>query len=67
MNIYAITACVERETDGGKSMRQIPTFYLHPNVQGIVSEQHACEIAYSIIDPFGDIAQVHVTAVLIPL
>ena len=45
-------------------MRQVPTFYLDPNVQGIESEAHARDIAASIIDPF-DTVLVNVTAVLL--
>lgn len=33
---------------------QVPTFYLHPNVQGIVSVQHASNIVRDICNPTGD-------------
>lgn len=62
MSRYAITATASREGDWGTSTRQIPTFYLDGNVQGITSEEHAQRIAMEIIDPF-DACQVIVTAV----
>ncbi len=52
--MYAVTATVVvTETDGeGKSWqatKQIPTFYLDENVQGIVDEAHAEKIAREIL------------------
>ena len=32
--------------------KQIPTFYLDANVQGIVNEEHAIQIATEIVCPF---------------
>lgn len=42
MNEYYI---VQGTIDGN----QIPTFYLDPNVQGIMSAKHACEVAKDIV------------------
>lgn len=49
------TAVQKKESDGGdcRVSTQIPTFYLHPDVQAIRDGKHACEIARKVIDPFG--------------
>lgn len=50
MGYYAISAQYEHTTsDGYSGSRQIPTFYLHENVQGIVSEDHAVKVAREIL------------------
>lgn len=54
-SMYAIHATV------GEG-RQVPTFYLNGNVQGIVSEEQAADIAATIVNPFGA-HNAHVTAV----
>lgn len=53
--MYAITATVFSADKVRKweHSRSIPTFFLDPNVQGIVSEAHAITIAEDIINPFG--------------
>ena len=66
--MYAITACVSNRTSkdryGFLATRQLPTFYLHENVQGIVDEKHAETIAREIINPFNnDDLIMHVSAV----
>lgn len=54
MKLYAIQATITRELEGGwQSTRQLPTFYLNPRVQGILSPARAVEIARDLIDPFG--------------
>jgi hypothetical protein len=63
--MYAVSAHVERTVDGWTTSRQVPTFYLHPNVQGILTEERAHIIARRMIqelvnDPG---ATVHLTAV----
>jgi hypothetical protein len=58
--MYAVTATVTTLTDGWTSTRQVPTFYLDENVQGIVSEDHAARVAADII---GDRGEVHICAV----
>jgi hypothetical protein len=55
--MYAITAQVETyDTDANaitwRGSRQLPTFYLDENVQGIRDERHATRIARQILDPF---------------
>ena len=48
--MYAIQATVRAATSGGGVVtRQVPTFYLDENVQGIVSEEHARQIAAEIL------------------
>ena len=66
--MYAVTANYEHTTpDGYTGSRQIPTFYLSENVQGIVSEAHAATIARDILTscvnemPVND--NLHITAV----
>jgi hypothetical protein len=56
---YAITATITKRTPNGTITKQISTFYLDSNVQGIVSAEHAEKIARTIIDPF-DEHEVHV-------
>ena len=46
--MYQIQAQIVTETPHGTLSRQVPTFYLAPNVQGIVSEDHAARIARDI-------------------
>lgn len=53
---YAITAQVITHDGSYSGSRQVPLFYLHPDVQGIVSTQQAETIAKSIINPLGLIA-----------
>ena len=55
---YAITATI----NGGY---QLPTFYLHENVQGILNEKDAERIAYNVIDPGRVHHDVHICAVKI--
>lgn len=48
--VYCIQATVTRTDRKGRiSTVQVPTFYLHEKVQGIVSEQHAHRIAQDIL------------------
>ena len=50
---YAVRASITRNVDGWTSVHHLPTFYLDSNVQGLVSEAHAAEVARSLLDPFG--------------
>lgn len=52
--LYAITANIAREENGWSSSRQVPTFYLDENVQGILSIAHAVQVARDIIDPYNE-------------
>lgn len=49
--MYAIQASVSIVVDGWTRTRQLPTFYLDKNVQGIVDERHAKLIAEDILNP----------------
>lgn len=42
---------MEIEREGWSGVRQIPTFYLNPNVQGIMDAEHAEKIAREILNP----------------
>jgi hypothetical protein len=50
--MYAVTATRRIKTDDGYTrIQQVPTFYLNPDVQGIVDEKHAGDIALDILGP----------------
>jgi hypothetical protein len=56
INVHYIVQATVTKKDRGRgytTTRQVPTFYLNRNVQGIVSLDHARIVAESIIDPFG--------------
>lgn len=53
--------CVKGK-DGYVMHRNVPTFYLDANLQGIISESHACIIARDILDPFGNISELTIHA-----
>jgi hypothetical protein len=61
--MFIIQATITKKTGGFSTTKQVPTFYLHEDVQGIVSAEHAEKIARSIIDPFGEY-ETHVHAAL---
>jgi hypothetical protein len=54
MRAYAITATIP-------TARQVPTFYLLANVQGITSEGHAVRIARTILGADATITAVETT------
>lgn len=56
--LYAVQATIEVGQAGWVRARQVPTFYLDPNVQGIRDERHAHQIAAEIIG--AKIAHIHV-------
>ena len=65
VRLWAVQAnVVTQTTPDYTSSRTLPTFYLDPNVQGIVDADHARRIALQIVDPYcdGDVspANVHV-------
>lgn len=63
--MYAVMAIIGRKIpDGSWPLRQVPTFYLDESVQGIVSAEHAEQIAREVIDPFRQY-EVHVTVALV--
>ncbi len=59
MKTYCIQATVTRDN----VTRQLPTFYLDGNVQGIVSEDHAREIASAMFRSINPDAEFHIIAV----
>ena len=50
--MYAIQGQLETMREGWSSSRQLPTFYLDPSVQGIISAEHAERVARDIFEPF---------------
>lgn len=48
--------------DGWTSSTGVPTFYLDPDMQGILTAEHACRVAMKIINPFG-LLKVYVSAI----
>jgi hypothetical protein len=65
--LWCVSANVETTTpDGWGSSRQVPTFYLHPNVQGTLTREDAERVAAAMLaDLVDDPAAVfHVTATL---
>lgn len=62
--MYAISATVETQDGKYSGMRQIPTFYLDENVQGILDETGATKIALNVLSAMGtNSATFHITAV----
>ena len=49
---YQITATVVHKRDNSSVTHQIPTFFLHQDVQGIVSSQQMGRIVNDILNPF---------------
>jgi len=63
--MYQIQATLTKATEAGFMIKQIPTFYLDPGVQGIVSADHARRIAEEMLNPFKDESvRVSVNAIL---
>jgi hypothetical protein len=65
--MWQITASVEIATvDGWTSTRQLPTFYLDENVQGITQENGAVKVARDVIlaaSERPDFTMTHIVAV----
>lgn len=55
--MYAVSVIVTTEKDGWTCAVGVPTFFLDSNVQGIVSESHAQEIATSMFTRLGHFAE----------
>ena len=49
MKLYQVQGTITRTDDGAHSTRQIPTFYLDSNVQGIMSLDHARRVAGDVV------------------
>lgn len=60
MTQYRIVATGKRVKNGWTVAYQIPTFLLDGNTQGIITAQHAREIALSIINPYDEYESVDV-------
>lgn len=60
--LWAVSANVERTRDGWSGSIQIPTFFLDPRVQGILTADHAERVAREMLTLLaGEDAVVHVT------
>jgi hypothetical protein len=55
--MYAIQAQIEIHDAPWTRSRQIPTFYLDENIQGILDEDGAVRIALEILDPTGNLQE----------
>jgi len=62
---YQVSGTVVESTKDGKITNQIPTFYLHRDVQGIVSVEHAIKIAKTVVDPLNKASEIHLYAFLV--
>lgn len=63
MNIlYAITATVTRRIGDATLTRNLPTFFLDPNVQGILNLAHAESVGRDILTSGGRCGEVSVSA-----
>jgi hypothetical protein len=51
MELYCCQPQVKVKGPMGTVSHSVPTFYLHPNVQGITSTKHAEEIVKEICNP----------------
>lgn len=49
IDFYVLQGTMVEKTSQGSTMRQVPTFYLSRSIQGIVSKEHAKEIAIDIL------------------
>ena len=55
MKGYSISGTVSRvDEKGWETVRQVPTFILYSNIQGIVSEGHAEHVGRWVVNPLGD-------------
>jgi len=53
---------VHERDDSWTGSTGVPTFYLDPDIQGILTAEHACRVAMKIINPFG-LLKVYVSAI----
>jgi hypothetical protein len=60
--LWVIQANVVRTDGQWTSSTGVPTFYLDPDIQGILTAEHACRVAMGILDPF-DLLEVYVSAI----
>lgn len=50
VRMYGVTASIRKWDDPWESFRQVPTFYLHSHVQGILNTEHAKSIARVVLN-----------------
>ena len=65
--MWAVNATIRRRVDGWDVSRQVPIFYLHPTVQGIVSADQAERIARDVLSTFDPTAMADVYVVEVEL
>jgi hypothetical protein len=53
--MFAVQATVTVKSGAWTTTRSVPTFYLHETVQGILTEEHAEEVALEVLDPTGNL------------
>ena len=53
--MYVASPIINIKTDKGTITRQVPTFYLDGNIQGIVDVKHAGKIVADICNPLRDV------------
>lgn len=56
---YIVTAQIVKRTENGSISKQVPTFYLNGDIQGINNLDTAEKVAKDVVDPFGE-NEVHV-------
>ena len=52
--MYTVVAMVEDIRERLLVSHQVPTFFLDENLQGIVDDEHAIQIAKAVINPTND-------------
>lgn len=67
MTTYAVHAQVLTHDNGYGGSKAVPTFYLDSRVQGIVSREHAAEVARLIISPLNSIPRCDLLISAIPV
>jgi hypothetical protein len=60
--IYAVSVVLNVKHGDYSHVRQIPTFYLYSDVQGIMDETHAANIARGMWEGLPNVTDVHVAA-----
>ncbi len=61
---YQIVAVINKHTAKGVVVSQVPTFYLHSAIQGIVDAKHAEKVAVDVVNPTKDPAVVVHTSII---
>jgi len=58
---WQIDGTTVEKTADGDTTRQIPTFFLNGNIQGITDAEHAAKVAGDVVNPTGTL-EVHINA-----